>query len=128
MWYNRNALLLLMFAAYSVCWLYRFYQQTVTSDHLLWVWEWELFTLSLINKLHSYNNSSLISTIILGEEGTAEDTISFGLKVKCTHNPNAHPDATQPDMLYKHNNVYTKDMVWIPVGNQTDLVSCLYKE
>ncbi|XP_067941700.1 DNA-directed RNA polymerases I and III subunit RPAC1-like [Watersipora subatra] len=96
-----------------------------------------------IEKVFIYNNTSIIQDEILAhrlglipimadprlfeyrqkgqEEGSAEDTITFGLKVKCTHNTSAPPDTTQPDLMYKHNNVYTKDMVWVPVGNQTDL-------
>ncbi|KAF6024160.1 POLR1C [Bugula neritina] len=96
-----------------------------------------------IEKVYVYNNTSLIQDEVLAhrlglipikadprmfeyrqpdqEEGSAEDTISFALKVKCTHNSSAPADATQPDILYKHNNVYTRDMVWVPVGNQADL-------
>ena len=36
------------------------------------------------------------------ETGTAEDTIEFQLKVKCTKNPNASKDATDPDELYRN--------------------------
>ena len=74
-------------------------------------------------QLYTFTCHSLFDFFLTGqEEGTAEDTISFGLKVKCRHDRDAPADATQPDILYKHNNVYTKDMVWIPVGNQTDVV------
>ena len=36
------------------------------------------------------------------ENGTPEDTLEFQLKIKCTKNPNAPKDATDPDELYKN--------------------------
>ena len=39
--------------------------------------------------------------LIVGEaEGTAEDTVEFQLKVRCTRNPGAR-ESTDPDDLYK---------------------------
>jgi len=35
------------------------------------------------------------------EDGTDQDTLEFQLKVKCTWNPNAPKDSTNPDDLYK---------------------------
>ena len=35
-------------------------------------------------------------------EGTAEDTLEFELKIKCTKNPNAPKDATDPADLYRN--------------------------
>ena len=34
-------------------------------------------------------------------EGTDQDTIEFQLKVKCSKNPNAPKDSSDPDELYR---------------------------
>ena len=36
------------------------------------------------------------------ENGSPEDTLEFQLKIKCTKNPSAPKDATDPDELYKN--------------------------
>ncbi|XP_077999650.1 DNA-directed RNA polymerases I and III subunit RPAC1-like [Glandiceps talaboti] len=98
-----------------------------------------------IEKVFIYNNTSIIQDEVLAhrlglipiyvdprlfeyrqegdEEGTAEDTLEFHLKVKCTKNPHAPKDATDPDEMYRNWRVTTKDMKWIPIGNQVELYS-----
>ncbi|XP_065184334.1 DNA-directed RNA polymerases I and III subunit RPAC1-like [Sycon ciliatum] len=55
------------------------------------------------------------------EENTTEDsTIELELKVKCTRNPHAAKDATDPEELYKNSKVLTEHMKWKPLGSQAD--------
>merc|ERR1712227_33204 len=54
-------------------------------------------------------------------EGTSEDTLEFELKIKCTKNPNAAKDATDPDELYIDHKVTTSHMKWVPISNQAEL-------
>ncbi|XP_071962083.1 DNA-directed RNA polymerases I and III subunit RPAC1-like [Antedon mediterranea] len=96
-----------------------------------------------IEKVFILNNTSLIQDEVLAhrlglipikadprlfeyqqegdDEGSPEDTVEFNLKIKCTRNPNAPKDATDPEELYRNCKVWTKDMKWIPRGNQEDL-------
>ncbi|XP_031820657.1 DNA-directed RNA polymerases I and III subunit RPAC1 isoform X1 [Sarcophilus harrisii] len=55
------------------------------------------------------------------EDGTEIDTLQFQLKVKCTRNPQAAKDSSDPNELYLNHKVYTKHMTWIPLGNQADV-------
>ncbi|XP_033635458.1 DNA-directed RNA polymerases I and III subunit RPAC1-like [Asterias rubens] len=95
-----------------------------------------------IEKVFIYNNTSIVQDEILAhrlglipikadprmfeyrqegdEDGTGEDTIEFTLKVKCTRNPNAAKDATDPDELYKHSKITSDYLHWTPIGRQTD--------
>ncbi|OWF55187.1 DNA-directed RNA polymerases I and III subunit RPAC1-like [Mizuhopecten yessoensis] len=95
-----------------------------------------------IEKVYIYNNTSIIQDEVLSHrlglipikadprlfeyrsdgdtEGTAEDTIEFQLKVKCTKNSHAK-DTTDPDELYKDHKVTTKHFKWIPVGKQSEI-------
>ncbi|XP_013386586.1 DNA-directed RNA polymerases I and III subunit RPAC1 [Lingula anatina] len=96
-----------------------------------------------IEKVFIYNNTSIIQDEVLAHrlglipikadprlfeyrqkddtEGTPEDTIELELKVKCTRNPNASKDATDPDEIYRNHKVLTKQMKWIPLGNQAEM-------
>ncbi|XP_072172722.1 DNA-directed RNA polymerases I and III subunit RPAC1-like [Diadema setosum] len=96
-----------------------------------------------IEKVFIFNNTSIIQDEVLAhrlglipikadprmfeyrqegdETGTAEDTLEFQLKVKCSKNPNAPKDATDPDELYKNAKVTTEHIKWIPLGNQEEL-------
>lgn len=98
-----------------------------------------------IEKVHMYNNTSIVQDEVLAhrlglipikadprafeyrqegdEEGSSEDTLQFQLTVRCTKNPNAPKDATEPEDLYQHHHVYSKDLKWIPIGNQGSLYS-----
>lgn len=94
-------------------------------------------------KAFIYNNTSIIQDEVLAHRlglipikvdpkmfefrasddstGTPDNTLEFQLKVKCTRNPRAPKDATEPDLMYLHHKVYSKDLKWIPIGNQKDL-------
>lgn len=54
-----------------------------------------------------------------GEEPKEDNTIVFKLQVECKPNPQAIPGA-EPEELYIHSNVYSKDLVWKPLGNQLE--------
>ncbi|XP_060711617.1 DNA-directed RNA polymerases I and III subunit RPAC1 [Hemiscyllium ocellatum] len=96
-----------------------------------------------VEKVFIYNNTSIVQDEILAhrlglipikadprlfeyrstgdEEGTEIDTLQFQLKVKCTRNPKAQKDSSDPDELYFNHRVYSKHMKWVPIGNQADL-------
>ncbi|XP_075060597.1 DNA-directed RNA polymerases I and III subunit RPAC1 [Mixophyes fleayi] len=54
-------------------------------------------------------------------EGTEIDTLQFELNVKCTRNPRASKESSDPNELYLDHKVYTRHMKWLPQGNQSDL-------
>ncbi|XP_054153930.1 DNA-directed RNA polymerases I and III subunit RPAC1-like [Oppia nitens] len=56
-------------------------------------------------------------------DGTPQDTIVFNLNVKCVRNKNSVQETTLPEELYDHRMVYTKDLVWEPIGNHSDIFS-----
>ncbi|XP_062319525.1 DNA-directed RNA polymerases I and III subunit RPAC1 [Osmerus eperlanus] len=100
-----------------------------------------------VEKVYIYNNTSIIQDEILAhrlglipikadprlfeyrnigeeggeEEGTEIDTIQLQLKIKCTRNPRAPKDSSDPRELYLNHMVYSKDMKWVPIGNQADV-------
>ncbi|NP_001085237.1 RNA polymerase I and III subunit C L homeolog [Xenopus laevis] len=96
-----------------------------------------------VEKVYVYNNTSIIQDEILAHrlglipiradprlfeyrsaddaEGTEIDTLQFELNVKCTRNPRASKDCSDPNELYLNHKVYTGHMKWLPQGNQVDL-------
>ncbi|CAK8673916.1 unnamed protein product [Clavelina lepadiformis] len=102
-----------------------------------------------IEKIFMYNNTSVIQDEVLAhrlglipldvdarmfefrqsqeanteENPSPEDTLEFEIKVKCTKNPDAPKDATDPCVLYKDHKVYSSHIKWNPLGDQRDLVS-----
>uniref|UniRef100_A0A2K5PN47 DNA-directed RNA polymerases I and III subunit RPAC1 n=1 Tax=Cebus imitator TaxID=2715852 RepID=A0A2K5PN47_CEBIM len=96
-----------------------------------------------VEKVLVYNNTSIVQDEILAhrlglipiladprlfeyrnqgdEEGTEIDTLQFRLQVRCTRNPHAAKDSSDPNELYTNHKVYTRHMTWIPLGNQADL-------
>uniref|UniRef100_A0A2R8PDW1 DNA-directed RNA polymerases I and III subunit RPAC1 n=1 Tax=Callithrix jacchus TaxID=9483 RepID=A0A2R8PDW1_CALJA len=96
-----------------------------------------------VEKVLVYNNTSIVQDEILAhrlglipihadprlfeyrnqgdEEGTEIDTLQFRLQVRCTRNPHAAKDSSDPNELYMNHKVYTRHMTWIPLGNQADL-------
>uniref|UniRef100_A0A3B1K0R9 DNA-directed RNA polymerases I and III subunit RPAC1 n=1 Tax=Astyanax mexicanus TaxID=7994 RepID=A0A3B1K0R9_ASTMX len=96
-----------------------------------------------IEKVFIYNNTSIIQDEILAhrlglvpikadprlfeyrnagdEEGTEIDTIQLQLKIKCTRNTRAAKDSSDPKELYLNHMVYSKDITWVPIGNQADV-------
>ncbi|XP_007896447.1 DNA-directed RNA polymerases I and III subunit RPAC1 isoform X3 [Callorhinchus milii] len=97
-----------------------------------------------VEKAFIYNNTSIVQDEILAhrlglipikadprlfeyrstgdEEGTEIDTLQFQLKVKCTKNPKAQKDSSDPEELYINHKVYSKHMKWVPIGNQADVL------
>ncbi|XP_021495850.1 DNA-directed RNA polymerases I and III subunit RPAC1 isoform X1 [Meriones unguiculatus] len=96
-----------------------------------------------VEKVLVYNNTSIVQDEILAhrlglipiladprlfeyrnpgeEEGTEIDTLQFRLQVRCTRNPNAAKDSSDPNELYVNHKVYTRHMTWVPLGNQADV-------
>ncbi|XP_036403144.1 DNA-directed RNA polymerases I and III subunit RPAC1 [Megalops cyprinoides] len=96
-----------------------------------------------VEKVFIYNNTSIIQDEILAhrlglipikadprlfeyrnsgdDEGTEIDTIQLQLKIKCTRNPRATKDSSDPSELYLNHMVYSRDMKWVPIGNQADV-------
>jgi len=52
------------------------------------------------------------------DDPTDLNTIVFKLQVKCEKNPNAPPDATNPAIKYINSSVTSKDLRWLPQGDQ----------
>ncbi|XP_037751404.2 DNA-directed RNA polymerases I and III subunit RPAC1 [Chelonia mydas] len=96
-----------------------------------------------VEKVFVYNNTSIVQDEILAhrlglvpiradprlfeyknqgdEEGTEIDTLQFQLKIKCSRNPCAVKESSDPNELYINHKVYSKDITWVPLGNQADL-------
>ncbi|TRY85029.1 hypothetical protein DNTS_026935 [Danionella cerebrum] len=96
-----------------------------------------------IEKVFIYNNTSIVQDEILAhrlglvpikadprlfefrnlgdQEGTEIDTIQLQVKVKCTRNPRAPKDSSDPKELYLNHMVYSGDIKWLPIGNQADV-------
>ncbi|KAL4898007.1 DNA-directed RNA polymerase [Aspergillus ambiguus] len=55
-----------------------------------------------------------------GSGPTDYNTIVLHLNVKCTTNPNAAKDEQDPRKLYNNAHVYAKDLVFQPVGRQSE--------
>ncbi|PIO23006.1 hypothetical protein AB205_0099900 [Aquarana catesbeiana] len=110
------------------------------EDDLL---EFDMVPTMAIEKVYVYKNTSIIQDEILAHrlglipiradprlfeyrnsddaEGTEIDTLQFELNVKCTRNPRAAKDSSDPSELYLDHKVYTSHMKWLPQGNQSDL-------
>ncbi|KAM8852528.1 DNA-directed RNA polymerases I and III subunit RPAC1 [Synchiropus picturatus] len=99
-----------------------------------------------IEKVFVYNNTSIVQDEVLAhrlglvpikadprlfeyrnsdgsaeEEGSEIDTIQLHLKVKCTRNPRASKESSDPRELYLNHMVYSGDIKWAPIGNQADV-------
>ncbi|XP_028325076.1 DNA-directed RNA polymerases I and III subunit RPAC1 [Gouania willdenowi] len=100
-----------------------------------------------IEKVFVYNNTSIVQDEVLAhrlglipiradprlfeyrnaaeesaeDEGSEIDTIKLQLKVKCTRNPRASKDSSDPRELYVNHMVYSRDIQWVPLGNQADV-------
>ncbi|XP_039995916.1 DNA-directed RNA polymerases I and III subunit RPAC1 isoform X1 [Xiphias gladius] len=100
-----------------------------------------------IEKVFIYNNTSIVQDEVLAhrlglipikadprlfeyrntgedlaeEEGSEIDTIQLQLKVKCSRNPRASKDSSDPRELYLNHIVYSRDIKWVPIGNQADV-------
>ncbi|XP_047458504.1 DNA-directed RNA polymerases I and III subunit RPAC1 isoform X1 [Mugil cephalus] len=100
-----------------------------------------------IEKVFIYNNTSIVQDEVLAqrlglipikadprlfeyrnagedsaeEEGSEIDTIQLQLKIKCSRNPRASKDSSDPQELYLNHIVYSRDIKWVPIGNQSDV-------
>ncbi|XP_075720755.1 LOW QUALITY PROTEIN: DNA-directed RNA polymerases I and III subunit RPAC1 [Rhinoderma darwinii] len=96
-----------------------------------------------VEKVHVYKNTSIIQDEILAHrlglipiradprlfeyqnsgdaEGTEIDSLKFELDVRCSRNPRASKDSSDPNELYWDHKVYTSHMKWLPQGNQADM-------
>ncbi|KAM9803829.1 DNA-directed RNA polymerases I and III subunit RPAC1 [Neosynchiropus ocellatus] len=99
-----------------------------------------------IEKVFVYNNTSIVQDEVLAhrlglvpikadprlfeyrnsegaaeEEGSEIDTIQLHLKIKCTRNPRASKESSDPRELYLNHMVYSGDIKWAPIGNQADV-------
>ncbi|XP_029305815.1 DNA-directed RNA polymerases I and III subunit RPAC1 [Cottoperca gobio] len=100
-----------------------------------------------IEKVFVYNNTSIVQDEVLAqrlglvpikadprlfeyrnageesaeEEGSEIDTIQLQLKIKCSRNPRASKDSSDPRELYLNHMVYSRDITWVPIGNQADV-------
>lgn len=54
------------------------------------------------------------------EKFTDENTVVLSLNVKCTRNPDAPKDCTDPKILYKNAHVYARDLKFEPQGKQKE--------
>ncbi|AMD20720.1 HDL024Wp [Eremothecium sinecaudum] len=54
------------------------------------------------------------------ERFTDENTIVMSLNVKCTHNPDAPKDSTDPTKLYRNAHIYARDLKFEPQGKQLE--------
>lgn len=54
------------------------------------------------------------------ERFTDENTIVLSLNVKCTKNPDAPKDCTDPKILYKNAHIYARDLKFEPQGKQVE--------
>ncbi|XP_017776328.1 PREDICTED: DNA-directed RNA polymerases I and III subunit RPAC1 [Nicrophorus vespilloides] len=95
-----------------------------------------------IEKVHIYNNTSVMQDEILAHrlglvplkadpglfefkesetsEATAQDTLQFELKMKCSKNKE-NKDSSRHDDIYKNHHVLSKHIKWMPIGNQAEL-------
>ncbi|GMM48107.1 DNA-directed RNA polymerase core subunit [Pichia kluyveri] len=52
---------------------------------------------------------------------TDDNTIVLSLDIVCSKNPNASPNSTNPDNLYRNHKVYAKNLKFEPQGRQVEL-------
>lgn len=60
------------------------------------------------------------STLPEDEKFTDENTIVLTLNVKCTRNPDAPKDCTDPKILYRNSSIYARDLKFEPQGRQIE--------
>uniref|UniRef100_A0A3Q3LHZ9 RNA polymerase I and III subunit C n=1 Tax=Mastacembelus armatus TaxID=205130 RepID=A0A3Q3LHZ9_9TELE len=97
-----------------------------------------------IEKVFIYNNTSIVQDEVLAhrlglipiradprlfeyrntgeDEGSEIDTIQLQLKIKCSRNPRASKDSSDPRELYLNHMVYSGDIKWLRPGQELDIV------
>uniref|UniRef100_A0A8D0H787 DNA-directed RNA polymerases I and III subunit RPAC1 n=1 Tax=Sphenodon punctatus TaxID=8508 RepID=A0A8D0H787_SPHPU len=94
-----------------------------------------------VEKVFVYNNTSIVQDEILAhrlglipiradprlfeykspEEECGEiNTLQFQLKIKCSRNPRAARESSDPNELYLNHKVYSKHITWVPLGSQAE--------
>ncbi len=56
-----------------------------------------------------------------GMPRTDYNTVTFTLQIKCTDNPNASTNETDPNKKYINSMVYSRHLEWSPLGRQKDI-------
>lgn len=99
-----------------------------------------------IEKVYIVNNTSLIQDEVLAhrlgliplkadprlfeypsstgkddDEVSDQDTLRYEMKVTCSWNTQAPKDSRRPTDIYKNNNVYSRDIKWVPIGRQAEI-------
>ena len=62
-----------------------------------------------------------------GGEATDANTIVLRLEVECKHKAKPRADAVTPDDKYDNAIIYSRDLRFVPQGNQTETVSYMCK-
>ncbi|KAK2508350.1 hypothetical protein MC885_011597 [Smutsia gigantea] len=80
-----------------------------------------------VEKVLVYNNTSIVQDEILAHRlglipiHADPRLFEYRNQVRCTRNPHAAKDSSDPNELYVNHKVYTRHMTWVPLGNQADL-------
>ncbi|XP_049535513.1 DNA-directed RNA polymerases I and III subunit RPAC1 [Anopheles darlingi] len=96
-----------------------------------------------IEKVHIYNNTSIIQDEVLAhrlgliplradprmfeykanetDPPTAQDSLEFELKVKCTRKNKDSTEVTNNDNMYRNHSIYSGQIKWVPIGNQATI-------
>ncbi|XP_025028980.1 DNA-directed RNA polymerases I and III subunit RPAC1 isoform X2 [Python bivittatus] len=101
-----------------------------------------------VEKVFVYNNTSIVQDEILAhrlglipicadprlfeyksEEDECDEinTLQFQLKIKCSRNPQAARESSDPNELYINHKVYSKHMEWVPLGSQADNMNANFR-
>ncbi|XP_044304400.1 DNA-directed RNA polymerases I and III subunit RPAC1 [Varanus komodoensis] len=101
-----------------------------------------------VEKVFVYNNTSIVQDEILAhrlglipicadprlfeyksEEDECDEinTLQFQLKIKCSKNPHAPRESSDPNELYINHKVYSKHMEWVPMGSQADNMNANFR-
>ncbi|XP_015520731.1 DNA-directed RNA polymerases I and III subunit RPAC1 [Neodiprion lecontei] len=55
------------------------------------------------------------------EDASDQDTLRYELKVTCSLNPHPRKDSRRPEDIYINDNVYSRDVKWVPLGQQAEI-------
>ncbi|XP_066474611.1 DNA-directed RNA polymerases I and III subunit RPAC1 isoform X2 [Tiliqua scincoides] len=100
-----------------------------------------------VEKVFVFNNTSIVQDEILAHrlglipihadprlfEYKSEDdcdeinTLQFQLKIKCSKNPQAAKESSDPNELFINHKVYSKHMEWVPLGSQADNLNANFR-
>ncbi|XP_066474621.1 DNA-directed RNA polymerases I and III subunit RPAC1 isoform X3 [Tiliqua scincoides] len=101
-----------------------------------------------VEKVFVFNNTSIVQDEILAhrlglipihadprlfeyksEEDDCDEinTLQFQLKIKCSKNPQAAKESSDPNELFINHKVYSKHMEWVPLGSQADNLNANFR-